>query len=89
MHAFVAHTRTHSLPKHGHTAEEYEDATAEPVAAGDGTVRVAVADGATESAFAGAWARTLVEEFLNADTTLPETFAESVHRTRRAFGAIL
>lgn len=86
MLAFLSDVRTHSLPKHGHTAEEYEDATAPPSRAPDGTVRAALADGATESAFAGAWARTLVEEFIGADTSVPETFSESIHRTRRVFG---
>ena len=86
MPPFVSDVRTHWLPKHGHTADEYEDATAQPVEAPDGTIRAALADGATESAFAGAWARTLVEEFVGADVTLPETFAESIHRTRRVFG---
>ena len=86
MLAFLSDVRTHWLPKHGYTADEYEDATAPPVAATDGTVRAALADGATESAFAGAWARTLVEEFIRADTSLPQTFAEAIHRTRRVFG---
>lgn len=86
MLAFFSDVRTHALPKHGHTAEEYEDATAAPVEAADGTVRAAIADGATESAFAGAWARTLVEEFIGADVAVPETFEESIHRTRRVFG---
>jgi hypothetical protein len=45
------------LPKHGHTADEYEDACAVDPAAR----RFAVADGASESAFAGLWARLLVE----------------------------
>lgn len=86
MPAFLSDVRTHWLPKHGHTPDEYEDATAPPAAASDGTVRAALADGATESAFAGAWARTLVEEFIGANVTVPETFAESIHRTRRVFG---
>lgn len=78
--------RTRHVPKAGHTAEEYEDAAAGPAAVADGTVRAAVADGATESAFAGLWARTLVEGFVEADATLAETFGEFVHRTRRTFG---
>src|SRR5215831_13409139 len=48
-----------SLPKGDHTPEEYEDAWAADPAAG----RFAVADGATESAFAGLWARLLAEGF--------------------------
>ncbi len=49
------------VPKRGHKIEEYEDA-----AAGHGlSGRFAVADGATESAFAGSWARALAEAFVN------------------------
>lgn len=48
------------VPKRGHKIEEYEDA-----AAGHGlTGRFAVADGATESAFAGPWAQALAEAFV-------------------------
>src|SRR5262249_11264346 len=48
------------VPKRGHRPEEYEDA-----AAGDGrSGRFAVADGATESAFAGDWSRLLAEAFV-------------------------
>lgn len=86
MPPFVSDVRTHWLPKQGHSPDEYEDATAQPVEAPDGTIRAAVADGATEAAFAGAWARTLVEEFVGANVTVPETFSESIHRTRRVFG---
>lgn len=51
------------LPKAGHAADEYEDASG----ASDPETfpfRAAVADGATESAFSGEWARTLVAEYL-------------------------
>jgi len=49
-----------SAPKRGHKLDEYEDA-----AVGDGgRGRFAVADGATESAFAGDWARILTETFV-------------------------
>jgi hypothetical protein len=49
-----------AVPKRGHRPEEYEDA-----AAGDGgRGRFAVADGATESAFAGDWSRLLAEAFV-------------------------
>jgi hypothetical protein len=48
------------VPKRGHRPEENEDA-----AAGDGgRGRFAVADGATESAFAGDWSRLLAEAFV-------------------------
>jgi hypothetical protein len=47
-------------PKHGNTEQEYEDAWSADPAAG----RFAVADGATESSFAGLWAKLLVEGFV-------------------------
>ncbi len=50
------------VPKRGHTADEYEDAWAVDEASG----RFAVADGASESSFAGLWARLLVESFVAA-----------------------
>lgn len=52
--------RKFSLPKRGHRPDEYEDA-----AVGDGgRGRFAITDGATESAFAGDWARLLAEAFV-------------------------
>src|SRR5262245_47644955 len=50
------------LPKDGNSDSEYEDAWAANPVGG----RFAVADGASESAFAGLWARLLVEGFLTA-----------------------
>lgn len=52
------------LPKAGHTEAEYEDASAGPSWDESGTVHLAVADGATESAFAGAWARALCQAWV-------------------------
>jgi hypothetical protein len=50
------------LPKRGHTPEEYEDAFA-----GDAVAcRFAIADGASESSFAGEWARLLAEGYVQA-----------------------
>lgn len=49
--------RGFSLPKRGNTPEECEDAFAGDPLAG----RFAIADGASESAFAGAWAKVLVD----------------------------
>jgi hypothetical protein len=54
------------LPKAGNTADEYEDAFAYSVAAGC----FAVADGATDSAFAGRWAQSLVRRFAAAPPPL-------------------
>ena len=52
--------RTLHLSKAGHSVSEYEDAFA-----GDpGRGRFAIADGASESAFAGAWAQILVRSFV-------------------------
>ncbi len=52
--------RSFALPKRGNSAEEYEDAFG-----GDPkTGRFAVADGASESSFAGTWARILTNGFL-------------------------
>jgi Protein phosphatase 2C len=45
------------LPRRGHAAEEYEDALA-----ADG-YRFAIADGASESSFAGQWSQLLVDGF--------------------------
>ena len=53
-------SRAFHLPKAGHSADEYEDAVAGDVDRG----RFAVADGASESAFADAWAKILVEAFV-------------------------
>jgi hypothetical protein len=48
------------LPKEGSGPEEYEDASALDLA----TRRFAIADGATESAYAGLWARLLVQQWV-------------------------
>jgi hypothetical protein len=48
------------LPKRGNRPEEYEDAFAGDLVLG----RFAIADGASESAFAAEWARLLVEGFV-------------------------
>ena len=61
-------SHTFWLARRGHSPEEYEDAFAADVAAG----RFAVADGATESCFAGLWARLLVEEFVHGGECDPD-----------------
>lgn len=53
--------RAFALPKAGHGREELEDAFAGDPEAG----RFAVADGASESAFAALWAELLVQEFVH------------------------
>jgi hypothetical protein len=52
--------QVYSLPKRGHTAEEYEDACAADAERG----RFAIADGASESSYAGLWADILVKDFI-------------------------
>jgi hypothetical protein len=55
------------LPRRGHATTECQDAVAGDPARG----RFAVADGASESAYAGEWARLLVEDFVEASGTVP------------------
>jgi hypothetical protein len=58
-------------PKHGNSRADYEDACAGNVALG----RFAVADGASESAYADLWARLLVDEFVTSPSTEPAKWA--------------
>jgi hypothetical protein len=72
--------RAFRLPKAGNSAEEYEDAYATgPDGAADLEIfRCAVADGATETSFAGRWAQLLVEGYCAggfADAPLVEALA--------------
>jgi len=61
--------RTFWLPRRGCTPDEYDDAFAADEPAG----RYAVADGATDSCFAGLWARMLVQDFVRrADADLKQ-----------------
>lgn len=53
-------TKSFRLPKAGNSGAEYEDAFDFSALTG----RFAIADGASESSFAGIWARLLVEEFV-------------------------
>jgi hypothetical protein len=59
--------KTYWLPKRGHSDEEYEDAFADDAERG----RFAVADGATESSYAGRWAKLLVQGFVREPACLP------------------
>jgi len=70
-----------SLPKHGHTNDEYEDAWAADPSAG----RFAVADGASESSFAGLWARLLAESFVAASSATD--FLDVLDSPRRRWAA--
>lgn len=58
------------VPKAGHTADEYEDAAA--LACDDWPAYAAVADGATESAFARIWAEQLAAGATDAGVTTAE-----------------
>ena len=64
-------------PKSGNTVEEYEDAWAQRQTrtAPPGGMRVAVADGATESSFAKLWAVLLAESYVRSELAGAEFFA--------------
>jgi hypothetical protein len=62
-------------PKSGNSPEEYEDAWAHRHARTPGGIRVAVADGATESSFAKLWAVLLAESFVRNELIGEEFFA--------------
>ncbi|HVS38194.1 MAG TPA: protein phosphatase 2C domain-containing protein [Gemmataceae bacterium] len=70
-----------TLPKHGCSDDEYEDAWAVDPVRG----RFAVADGASESSFAGRWAQLLTEAFLTADRS--NEMAEWLEEPRRRWSA--
>jgi hypothetical protein len=61
------HCRSFRVPRRGHVVDECEDAADLDVVRG----RFAVADGASESAESGLWARLLVEAFVHADEQQP------------------
>jgi hypothetical protein len=69
------------LPKQGHSEEEYEDA----LAANPSRGRFAVADGASESAFARLWAQLLTDHFLAARRS--RRLSEWVEDARRHWSA--
>ncbi|HEY3221729.1 MAG TPA: hypothetical protein VGJ80_13430, partial [Gemmatimonadales bacterium] len=86
-HASAANTydiKAFCCPKSGNSVEEYEDAWAQrqtrtappaPPAPPGGGMRVAVADGATESSFAKLWAVLLAESYVRSELTGAEFFA--------------
>ncbi len=75
------HWQALRLPKQGHTEAEYEDAWVADPARG----RFAVADGASESAFAGLWAGLLTEGFRTA--AQPRRLPSWLGAARRAWSA--
>jgi hypothetical protein len=64
-----------SCPKSGNSLEEYEDAWAHRQARTPAGIRVAVADGATESSFAKLWAVLLAESYVRSKLAGAEFFA--------------
>jgi Protein phosphatase 2C len=64
-----------SCPKLGNSVEEYEDAWAHRQTRTPVGVRVAVADGATESSFAKLWALLLAESYVRNEVTGADFFA--------------
>jgi len=64
-----------SCPKSGNSLEEYEDAWAHRQTRTPVGIRVAVADGATESSFAKLWAVLLAESYVRTEVTGAEFFA--------------
>ena len=62
-------------PKLGNSVEEYEDAWAQRHTRTKAGIRVAVADGATETSFAKLWAVLLAESYVRSALTGPEFFA--------------
>jgi len=67
--------RTCAVPKKGGDRGDYEDAAA--VSVGDGPICAAVADGATESVFARAWAKRLVRGVVEERATTADSFRDA------------
>lgn len=85
-----ASVRIAHLHRHGAPASEYEDATAFAFGP-SGTLRLAMADGATEASFARAWAVSLVEAFVDQEQIMEEapwrSFCEAFQQQRQSLGA--
>lgn len=71
------HVSIFARPKGGHSEAEYEDAGAYSEE-GRWPLHVAVADGATESAFARVWAELLVERYVSAEIAAADGFCEQL-----------
>lgn len=84
----IARWTVHSLPKAGAAEGENEDAAAGPVAR-DGAVRFAIADGATETAFARVWAQRLAHAAAEAplEVAIGQARTASAERARAPRGA--
>ncbi len=68
--------RIHTASRSGEPPDASDDAAA--VRTETSPVRAAVADGATESVYAGVWARCLVEQLVQADAASASAFAGAV-----------
>jgi len=66
--------KTFHLPKHGSSDAEYEDACNIDT----NRKRFAIADGATEASYSGAWAKQLVRAFTKGQLSIPITLEELV-----------
>jgi hypothetical protein len=73
--------RIHAVPREGGEAGDYEDAAA--IRGEEWPVCAAVADGATESVFAGQWATTLVNGLADVDAMTESAVASTVADGRR------
>ncbi len=67
-----AYAKDFRFPKHGSSEAEYEDASS----VANNRVRFAVADGATETSFSGAWAKQLVRAFTSGKLSIPIALEE-------------
>lgn len=77
--------RTLAVPRSGSGEGEYEDAVA--IEAEDWPVCTAVADGATESVFAGAWAECLARDLVKRRATTSDALREAVAEGQSAWRA--
>jgi len=77
--------RVFAVSRAGHGAAEYEDAAA--VAVKDWPLCAAVADGATESVFAGAWAERLARGLVERRATTADLLHEAVAEAQSAWRA--
>jgi hypothetical protein len=74
-----------TIAKEGHAAEENEDAFA--VSSSGFPCRAAIADGATESVYAGLWAEALAEAVAGADLASPEDWDDALGAARTSWAA--
>jgi hypothetical protein len=82
----LTNTQVFWMPKAGNTLAEYEDAfwPRYELIRESGPVRLAVADGATETSFSGLWARLLVSSF-GRGRLMPDSFPAEIQRIRRVW----